>query len=140
MSAGITLRTPNGGSVTLKADDAISTDEIFELSGSGLTGVDKDSFARAWVSFDSLGNITKSFNVESVTRLSTGQYKIVFEKQMDNLDFVVNVGCHGGYLAFSNTGNFDNTVNDVHIGVFNLSNNWQDSPATVTIFGGMNNV
>ena len=52
MSAGVTLRTPSGGSVTLKANDEITSDEIFELSGFGVSGLESgDGVNGRWIKF-----------------------------------------------------------------------------------------
>ena len=51
---------------------------------------DHPGVARAWVSFGSVGNaivIRASFNVQSVTRVATGQYRVTFATPMFDADY-----------------------------------------------------
>lgn len=51
---------------------------------------DHPGVARAWVSFGSVGNATvirASFNVQSVTRVATGKYRVTFATPMFDADY-----------------------------------------------------
>jgi len=51
---------------------------------------DHPGVARAWVSFGSVGNaivIRASFNVQSVTRVVTGKYRVTFATPMFDADY-----------------------------------------------------
>ena len=51
---------------------------------------DHPGVARAWVSFGSVGNATvirASFNVQSVTRVATGKYRVTFATPMFDTDY-----------------------------------------------------
>ena len=51
---------------------------------------DHPCVARAWVSFGSVGNATvirASFNVQSVTRVATGKYRVTFATPMFDADY-----------------------------------------------------
>ena len=72
---------------TVKADvlqsDTAGTPPQFNDGNGTQTG----TLCRAWVNFDSSATILGSFNVSSVTKISTGQYKATFTNAMPNANF-----------------------------------------------------
>lgn len=50
-------------------------------------GTEVGTLCRAWVSFSSAAAILGSFNVSSVTKVSTGQYKATFTNAMPDANF-----------------------------------------------------
>ena len=87
MSAEIKLKSNSGGSITLTADDALTTDEVVVIPKDMVRGL-----ATAWVNFDGTATpptIRDSYNVSNVTRTATGKFVVDFTVAMDNANYVV---------------------------------------------------
>jgi hypothetical protein len=81
------------GSLTIST---LNNDTGVLATQNGMTGI-----AKAWVKFDSTPTISSSFNVSSMTKISTGQYTISLTTALPSTDAV--------YAGFANefTGSFN---------------------------------
>lgn len=59
-------------------------------------GTQVGTLCRAWVNFNSAATILGSFNVSSVTKISTGQYKVTFTNPMPDANFCSEKSQTGG--------------------------------------------
>ena len=63
--------------------------------------------AKAWVNFDgSNGTRNGSYNVSSVTRVSTGQYTVTMTNALPNINYAVNVSASPNAAGTINAGIF----------------------------------
>lgn len=106
--------------------------------------IDKDQLATAWVNFDDTGTILASYNVSSVTRVSTGIFEVNFTTAMDNINWATSgtasnrVG-DGAISRVSEDGDSLRTVNMCRIYTTIAGGASEDFPFTsVTIHGGKN--
>ena len=76
-SSGITIPTLNSDTGVLATQN-------------GMTGI-----AKAWVTFAGAATISASFNVSSVTNISTGVYSVSFTTAMADANYAVNVSGRG---------------------------------------------
>ena len=107
MSADIRLRAAAGGSVTLKPDDTLTTDEeiVFPQQDNG----GGQGSATAWVKYEvATDTIKASYNVASVEHLDDGKFRINFENPMDNADYIVS-GMASDNISGNTTG-FDMNI------------------------------
>jgi hypothetical protein len=56
----------------------------------GMTGI-----ARAWAQFAGSGTINGSFNISSITKVTTGRYTVVFTTAMPNANYSIVFGISG---------------------------------------------
>ena len=88
-----TLTAPTSTITTLNAPSGVLATQ------NGMNGI-----AKAWVYFNSAGNIINSFNVSSVTFVSTGNWTVNFTSALPT--YYVSVGCNdgnggGNYVCYS---------------------------------------
>jgi len=124
--------------LNIKNDNGI----IKDLSGNILK-----QQATAWVSFSYDGSniaIQDSYNISSVTRLTTGSYKITFDNEMDNHYYIIaTISRHddaNNILGLGDRQNGDSrTTTDVIVQSWDTDNNIKDiEVATIVFFGGRN--
>ena len=96
---GMNFTTITGtGSVTMGTPSDItpnSTNETTSTSHSHeITG---GTLCRAWVNYNQVTNtITDSFNISSVTDISTGVWELYFDNSMPNVNYIQVGGCYSG--------------------------------------------
>ena len=104
----------------------------------GTAGYLSSQLAKAWVNFNGTGvvAIRDSYNVSSITDISTGEYYVNFSTALNNTNYCavgssrIVVGSRTSVIGFTNY-----TTTSVRIGVINLTNNVQDEDTNcVTIF------
>jgi hypothetical protein len=104
----------------------------------GTAGYLSSQLAKAWVNFNGTGTVAirDSYNVSSITDISTGEYYVNFSTALNNTNYCavgssrVVVGSRTSVIGFTNY-----TTTSVRIGVINLTNNVQDEDTNcVTIF------
>ena len=104
----------------------------------GTAGYFSSQLAKAWVNFNGTDTVAirDSYNVSSITDLSTGEYIINFSTALNNTNYCavgssrVVVGVRTSVIGFTNY-----TTTSVRIGTVNLTNQLQDEDTNcVTIF------
>ena len=104
----------------------------------GTAGYLSSQLAKAWVNFNGTGTVAirDSYNVSSITDLSTGEYIINFSTALNNTNYCavgssrIVVGVRTSIIGFTNY-----TTTSVRIGVINLTNSVQDEDTNcVSIF------
>jgi len=80
MASNITVDTLTKGGVTLNTDEIVDTNST--------------QVCKAWVNFDSAGGVSirSSFNISSVTDVSTGKYTVNFTSAMPNNEYSIALG------------------------------------------------
>jgi len=124
--------------VTDIKSNTAATPTVFKDSA----GVEVGQLATAWVNFDgTTGAIRSSFNVASMTVLSTGNFRVTFSNPMANVNYAVVATGQGtgsgalnynvGVLGANNLGYVDVTS------LLHSTFTWGSSPHMhVAIFGG----
>jgi hypothetical protein len=114
---------------TLKLDTIASRDGT---ESTGVTNVINGS-AKAWVNFDGTGTVAirESFNVSSITDVTTGTYEVNFTNAFSNTNYCVVgsvIGSSGGGSTYSSLDgrNVDKTVSTVRVGCANLNGTLYD--------------
>ncbi len=120
-SSGATIPT---AIVTTLSDGTNSTSATNCIQGS----------AKAWVNFaGASGTINGSFNVSSVTRVSTGIYTVTFTTSMPNANYAISVTPSSA----SGQGYAIATVNDANIGTAPTTSAFQFTTRVVSSGAGL---
>jgi hypothetical protein len=95
----------------------------------GMTGI-----AKAWVNFNGTGTpaIRSSFNVSSITRITTGQYTVNFTTAMPNTNYVPLCGAEWG--GGQNIGTQSLTTTSVRVDTRSLSTYVDYARVDVAVF------
>jgi len=130
-------------STTTGLVQSADTSGIIELQNNGTTKLTVNSsgatiptaiVAKAWVNFaGASGTINGSFNVSSVTRVSTGIYTVTFTTSMPNANYAISVTPSSA----SGQGYAIATVNDANIGTAPTTSAFQFTTRVVSSGAGL---
>jgi hypothetical protein len=140
MSGSLRLNGSTSGFSEITAPD-VAGDQTFTLPAVGGELVTSDNvvspsnvgIATAWVNFagTTLG-IRDSYNINTITRVSDGKYKVYFTTPMDNADYCAQI------CSIANGQFIDNQETD-YIGISTTNSSGVRADGTITnvvIFGG----
>jgi hypothetical protein len=141
MSGKLRLNGATSGYSELQAPD-VAGDQTFTLPSVGgelvtstnAVNPDSDQLPTAWVNFAGNSNqtIRNQFNVSSITRVNTGQFRVNFTTEMDDANYCVTANSTNFITAIDSV-----TTTYAEVSTFNSSFAREDSSIVcVTIFGG----
>ena len=140
MSGSLRLNGSTSGFSEITAPD-VAGDQTFTFPAVGGELVTSDNvvspsnagIATAWVNFAGTSLLNRnSFNVNNITKTTTGKYKVYFATPMDDANYCVQVNSTGATSFIDGV-----TVDYVEVSTMNTSLDRSDpSIVCVTIFGG----
>jgi len=139
--AGNTVFLTEGGKIGSTTQNAIFANVIATSFTLGTITNTQNAFCNGWVSFDDLGAILGSYNVTSVTKLSTGVYQIVWSIVLSSSNYCVNATAKDTAPSGHNKTAMvvAQTTTSVTIRLQRIdqsSGNFRDTACCVSIFGG----